>query len=138
MRFTVPQFIEHEAKIVGPLTFRQFVFVGVAVAICFVFYFSFPFTTFLMVSMVLIGAALGLAFLKVNGKPLPSLLFDFLKFTIAPKMYVWKKKERQVMVYRKSEISPEKPEEEEKEAPTRIVTKSRLKKMQTEIETHTK
>ena len=139
MRFTVPQFIEHEAKIVGPLTFRQFVFVGVAVAVCFVFYFSFPFTTFLMVSMVLIGAALCLAFLKVNGKPLPSLLFDFLKFTIEPKMYVWKKRERQVKVYKKSELAPPQIIEEKKEEPkVRMVTRRRLRKTQTDIETHTK
>ena len=138
MRFTVPQFIEHEAKIVGPLTFKQFIFIGIAVGICFVFYFSFPFTYFLMASMVLLGAAMGLAFLKVNGKPLPALLFDFLKFFIAPKMYVWKKKERQVMVYKKSEVSPPKIQEEKEESKVRMVTKSRLKKMQTNIETHTK
>ncbi|MBL7142391.1 MAG: PrgI family protein [Candidatus Pacebacteria bacterium] len=139
MRFTVPQFIEHEAKIVGPLTFKQFIFIGIAVGICFVFYFTFPFTYFLMASMVLLSAAMGLAFLKVNGKALPILLFDFLKFSIAPKMYVWKKKERQVVVYKKSELSPEKPEEEKKEeSHVRMVMRSRLKKMQTDIETHTK
>jgi len=139
MRFTVPQFIEHEAKIVGPLTFKQFIFIGIAVGICFVFYFSFPFTYFLMASMVLMGAAMGLAFLKVNGKPLPALLFDFLKFSIAPKMYVWRKRERQVVVYKKSELSPPKAEEEKKEEPlVGMVTRSRLRKTQTQIETHTK
>ena len=139
MRFTVPQFIEHEAKIVGPLTFKQFIFIGIAVGICFIFYFTLPFTYFLMASMVLVGAAMGLAFLKVNGKALPVLLFDFLKFSMAPKMYVWKKRERQVKVYKKSELSSPKMVEEEKEEPkVRLMTKSRLKKTQTNIETHTK
>jgi len=89
--------------------------------------------------MVLLGAAMGLAFYKVNGKALPVVLFDLLKFTIAPKMYVWRKREQQVKVYKKSEVSPPKIQEEEKEEPAvRLVTKSRLKKTQTDIETHTK
>ncbi len=139
MRFTVPQFIEHEAKIVGPLTFKQFIFIGIAVGICFVFYFTLPFTYFLMISMVLLGAAMVLAFLKVNGKALPVLLFDFLKFSMAPKMYVWKKREQQVKVYKKSELAPPKAVEEEKEEPlVGMVTRSRLRKTQTDIETHTK
>lgn len=92
-----------------------------------------------MASMVLLGAAMGLAFLKVNGKALPVLLFDFLKFSMSPKMYVWKKRERQIKVYKKSELIPPKMEEEKKEEPTvRLVTRSRLKKTQTNIETHTK
>jgi len=36
MRYTVPQFIEHEAKIIGPLTFKQFTYLAMAGAGCFV------------------------------------------------------------------------------------------------------
>ncbi|MBM3257791.1 MAG: PrgI family protein [Candidatus Nealsonbacteria bacterium] len=139
MNFTVPQFIEHEAKIVGPLTFKQFIFIGMAVGICFVFYFTLPFNYFLMLSMLLLGVAMGLAFYKINGKALPVVLFDFLKFSMGPKMYVWKKREQQVKVYKKSEVKPPEIIEEKKEETTvRLVTKSRLKKTQTDIETHTK
>ena len=83
---------------------------------------------------------MGLAFYKVNGKALPVVLFDFLKFSVSPKMYVWKKKEQQIKVYKKSEVAPPKTvEEEKKEEPkVRLMTKSRLKKTQTDIETHTK
>ena len=89
--------------------------------------------------MVLLGAAMGLAFLKVNGKALPVVLFDFLKFSMGPKMYVWKKRERQVKVYKKSELAPPQIIEEKKEEPkVRMVTRSRLRKTQTDIETHTK
>lgn len=139
MRFTVPQFIEHEAKIVGPLTFKQFLFIGVAVGICFVFYFTIPFNYFLMISAFLVGISIALAFYKVNGKALPVVLFDFLKFSVGPKMYVWKKREQQIKVYKKSELMPPKIAEEKKEEPlVGMVTKSRLRKTQTDIETHTK
>jgi len=89
--------------------------------------------------MVLLGAATALAFYKVNGKALPVVLFDFLKFSIGPKMYVWKKREQQVKVYRKSEIIPPQIIEEKEEEPlVGMVMRSRLKKTQTDIETHTK
>jgi hypothetical protein len=42
MRFSIPQFIEHTPKIIGPLTFKQFSFIGGAGAICFVLYFLLP------------------------------------------------------------------------------------------------
>jgi len=89
--------------------------------------------------MLLLGVAMGLAFYKINGKALPVVLFDFLKFSMGPKMYVWKKREQQVKVYKKSEVKPPEIIEEKKEETTvRLVTKSRLKKTQTDIETHTK
>ena len=91
MRFTVPKFIEHEAKIVGPLTFRQFIFVGIAGAICFVFYFTLPFSIFLISCLVLGGGALAFAFLRVGGRSLSSVLGSFLRFNLTPKIYIWRK-----------------------------------------------
>ncbi|XOB42761.1 MAG: PrgI family mobile element protein [Candidatus Nealsonbacteria bacterium] len=133
MRFTVPQFIEHEAKIVGPLTFKQFIYVGIAGAICFMIYFSAPFSIFIIACVFIGGASIALAFLKVGGRPLPSVVISFLKFKLSPKMYLWKKKEGTISVLRKAEKK-----EIEEETPLKIVRKSHLKNIQTEIETKTK
>ncbi|XOB41254.1 MAG: PrgI family mobile element protein [Candidatus Nealsonbacteria bacterium] len=133
MRFTVPQFIEHEAKIVGPLTFKQFIYVGIAGAICFMIYFSAPFSIFIIACVFIGGASIALAFLKVGGRPLPSVVISFLKFKLSPKMYLWKKKEGTISVLRKAEKK-----EVEEETPLKIVRKSHLKDVQTEIETKTK
>ena len=57
MQFHIPQFIEHELKILGPLTFRQTIFVGIAAAVCFVLYFTIGklnFFIFLLISIMLI------------------------------------------------------------------------------------
>ncbi len=135
MRFTVPQFIEYEAKIVGPLTFRQFVYVGIASAICFVLYFTAPFSLFLIASIVLGVGALALAFLKIGGRGLPTVLANFLRFNLMPKMYIWRKKEAPVTVFKK-EIKKE--EKIEEELPLKIAEKSQLKKLKTRIETKTK
>ena len=139
MRFTVPQFIEHEAKIVGPLTFKQFIFIGMASAIAFLLYFSVPFSIFLTASIILVGGAAALAFLKIGGRSLPIILANILKFTASPKIYLWKKKEEAVEIYKKSEQpAPASATEEEEELPLKIAEKSQLKKLRTKIETKTK
>jgi len=137
MRFTIPQFIEHEAKIIGPLTFKQFIFVGIAGAICFVLYFTVSFTIFLLSSIVLGGIALAFAFLKINNMPLPGFIANFLKYNLSPKMYLWEKKgieerefEEQIII-KKEKIA-------EDELPLKIEGKSLLKKMKTQIETRGK
>ena len=89
-QFTVPQFIEHEAKIVGPLTFKQFVFIGVAGAICFIFYFTVPFFVFILLSIAIMLGGFALAFLKSGGRTLPIVLKNFFSFSTAPNIYLWK------------------------------------------------
>lgn len=135
MRFTVPKFIEHEAKIVGPLTFKQFIFIGVAGAIGFILYFALPFSIFLIASLILGGGAMALAFLKIGGRSLPTILGNFLKFSISPKMFIWRKIEAPIKVFKKKEV---KKKEVEEELPLKIAEKSQLKKLRTQIETKTK
>ena len=139
MRFSVPQFIEHETKIVGPLTFRQFIFIGGTGSICFVLYFLLPFSLFLMISVLLVGSGFALAFLKVNGKPLPLVLLSFLRFSLESKIYIWHKKEQPTVIQKKEvKRSSVKKEEKKEGLPLKIAEKSRLKKLHTEIETRTK
>ncbi|OGZ18973.1 MAG: hypothetical protein A2175_01435 [Candidatus Nealsonbacteria bacterium RBG_13_42_11] len=135
MRFTVPQFIEHEAKIVGPLTFKQFIYFGIAGSICFILYFSVPFSVFFLSCIVLGMTALVLAFLKIGGRGVPTILSNFLRFSLTPKMYIWKKSEKPITVFEK-EIKKDIDEAEEG-LPLKIVKGSRLKKLSTEIETKT-
>jgi len=135
MRFTVPKFIEHEAKIVGPLTFKQFIFIGVAGAVGFILYFTVPFSIFLIASLILGGGAMALAFLKIGGRSLPTILGNFLKFSISPKMFIWRKIEAPIKVFKKEKIKKETVEEE---LPLKIAEKSQLKKLRTQIETKTK
>ena len=131
-QFTVPKFIEHEAKIVGPLTFKQFIFVGIAGAICFVLYFTVPFFIFILSSIIIMGGGASLAFLKSGGRSLPVVLKNFLNFSLTPKLYLWKKKGGlPPKIIEKQETL-----EEIEEAPVpKIIGKSRLKNLSSEIET---
>ena len=91
MRFTVPQFIEREAKIIGPLTFKQFLYVGSAGLVCFIVYFSFSFDIFLISCFFFGGIASAFAFLKIDGIPLSKFIWNFFKYSLSPKVYIWKK-----------------------------------------------
>lgn len=131
-QFTVPKFIEHEPKVIGPLTFKQFVFVGIAGAICFILYFTVPFYVFLLATIILMVMGIALAFFKSGGRPLPVVLKNFFSFSLKPKMFLWKKKGGlPPKIIEKQEVM-----EEAEEAPVpRVVGKSRLKNLSSEIET---
>lgn len=136
----MPQFIEMEPKVVGPFTFKQFVFVGIAGAVCFMLYFLIGktnFFLFLLISIVLMGGALALAFLKIGGRSLPTILGNSLKFLFSPKLYVWQKREFKIEVFKKEE-KVKKAEEKTEELPLKIAKDSRLKKLRTEVEIKTR
>lgn len=105
MRFTIPQFIEHEAKIAGPLTFKQFTYVGLAFSLIFVLYFSMAktnFALFLFLAAIIALVALAMAFIKIGGRTLIVILGNLFRFALAPKKYIWQKKEQgQVEVFKK-------------------------------------
>ena len=130
MQFTVPQFIEKEAKIVGPFTFKQFVFVGIAGSICLFIYFTVSFTAFIISSIFILGIAFSLAFLKINKTPLPIIIKNFFSFLTEPKVYLWKKKTAPSVIQRKKKPIPKK--EEEKPAP-KISERSKLKDLSTRL-----
>ncbi|MCX6758979.1 MAG: PrgI family protein [Candidatus Nealsonbacteria bacterium] len=140
MRFTIPQFIEHEAKIIGPLTFKQVIFIGTAGVICFILYFLVPFSVFLVACVILVGGGIALAFLKIGGRSLPLTLVNFLKFSVMPKIYIWKKREQSgINVYKKkTEFRAALSVEKGEESPLKIGGKSQLKKLHNEIEIKTK
>jgi len=137
MRFTVPQFIERETPIVGPLTFRQFLIIGVAGGIVFFLYFSIgktSFLLFLILAITLMSVSLALAFLQIGGRSLLTILGNFLRFSLSSKTYLWKKKEAPIRVFKKEVIK----EEVKEGLPLKIAEKSQLKKIKTEIETKIK
>ncbi|MFC1789433.1 PrgI family mobile element protein [Patescibacteria group bacterium] len=136
MRFTVPQFIEHEPKIIGSFTFKQFAFIGSAGALCFVLYFTVAkgnFLLFLFLSLIIGLLAISLAFVKINGKGLPIIIVNFFKFSTNKKIFLWKKKTARIQMMKR--VTKKITEEKEDSSSLKFAEKSRLKKLSTEIET---
>lgn len=98
MRFEVPQFIEVEDKIVGPLTWRQFIYVAGGAGILIVLYFTLPFIVFVVIGGPLGGLAGFLAFHKVNNRPFSVFLESVFRYVKNSKLYLWKKEEAQTVV----------------------------------------
>lgn len=137
MEFTVPQFIEREPKIVGPFTFKQFIYVGIAGGICLLIFFVVPLFLFVMIAIILLGSAFALAFFKVGKISLPVFLKNFFIFSVfRQKIYLWKKKTTPLKFLKPEEAAEEKIEEEGPKKPLlKIAEGSKLKDLFTHLET---
>jgi len=104
MDFQVPQFIEVENKLFGPLTLAQFVYIAGGVAVAFLFYLL-PGPIFIkgLPMAISIGFGVALAFYKVNNRSLIFVLQSMIKYYLSSKLYLWKK---DTGPSKKSSISP--------------------------------
>lgn len=91
MQFQIPQFIEVEDKIAGPLTLRQTLFLLGAGGIAFIGYFLFQFWLWLIIAVIVGVMAISLAFLKYNGQPMIKIIFSALSFLWKPRLYLWQR-----------------------------------------------
>jgi hypothetical protein len=129
MRFQVPQFIEIEDKIFGPLTFRQFVYLVGGAGLCFICYSLLPFFIAALLILPIAAFSLALAFYKVNSKPFINVVESSIKYVLAGKLYIWKK-ETKPRAIKKEKQAP---------APTPYVPKlsdSKLKDIAWELDIH--
>lgn len=94
MRFEVPQFIEVEDKVFGPLTFKQFIYLLGGAGLCVVIWVFVPKIIGVFLIIAVAALAISLAFYQVNNKPFIHLLESAMKYVTASKLYIWKKEER--------------------------------------------
>jgi hypothetical protein len=89
MQFQVPQFIEVEDKIFGPLTFKQFIYVLGGAGCAYLAYRALP--IYIAVPLMLAGAGGGaaLAFMQYNGRPLILAIEHGFYYLIHSKLYLW-------------------------------------------------
>jgi len=135
MEFIVPQFIEKEAKIVGPFTFKQFIFIGSAGGLTILLYFILPFPLFVILAVILLGGALALAFLKINKTSLPTHLAHLVSFMFKPKVYLWKKKTSMPKFFKREKEMVEKITEKKEGPKLKVSRGSRLDELFTKLET---
>ncbi len=91
MQYQVPQFIDVEDKIIGPLTLKQFLYLAAAGGFSFIFYFVFQTWLWIIATTILAIIAASLAFIKYNGRPMAFMLFAALKYVWRPKFYLWRR-----------------------------------------------
>lgn len=90
MEYQVPQFIEVEDKIIGPLTLKQFIYVAGGGGLCVVFFSYLQIVVAILLSLPVAGFAAALAFYKVNGKPFIEMLEAGFNYYTGAKLFLWK------------------------------------------------
>ncbi|NCB20835.1 MAG: PrgI family protein [Clostridia bacterium] len=91
-QFTVPQFIDVESKIIGPITTRQFLILVVAAIIIGISYKIFDFTSFLVIGFLVLVISVVFAFAKVNGRNFHLFLLNVVQNLRKPNLRVWNHK----------------------------------------------
>lgn len=89
MQFQVPQFIDIEDRIFGPLTLKQFLYLAGAGALSFILFFALQTPVWIGVTIVLGAIASALAFIKYNGQTMLSTLGSLFRYLWFPKFYIW-------------------------------------------------
>jgi len=89
MQFQVPQFIEVEDKIFGPLTFKQFIYIAGGAGAAYLLWRIFPIYLAAPLILGVSGLAAGLAFFQYNGRPFIVAIEQAFFFFIKTKLYLW-------------------------------------------------
>jgi hypothetical protein len=95
MQFQVPQFIEVEDKIFGPLTFKQFIYVMGGAGAAYLLWRVLPLFLAGPLIMGVGGLAAALAFMQWNGRPFIQGLENAFFFMLRTKLYLWNNERRE-------------------------------------------
>ena len=106
-QFKVPQFIEHEARLIGPFTIKQTALLAGVGAILFVLWFMLEKWLFFVLGIPLSLLALLIGFMKINGRPLLGFFMSFFSFFISPQLYIWEKRQLAKQKKSKRKQAPE-------------------------------
>jgi hypothetical protein len=90
-QFVVPQFIEVEDKIFGPITTRQFIILLVTGLFLFICFRLADTALFIFLAAIFGGLALVLAFVKINGQPFHYFLLNIVQTVRRPSRRIWYK-----------------------------------------------
>ena len=79
-QFVVPQFLDVESKIIGPVTARQFLIMLGVLVTEFIIYRVFLNVVFVLIFGVpVLGIGLAFAFMKVNGQPFHFIVLNLIQ-----------------------------------------------------------
>ncbi|MDP2838088.1 MAG: PrgI family protein [Candidatus Moranbacteria bacterium] len=103
MMFSVPQFIDVEDKIAGPLTWRQLLWMIAMGAALLTIFAVFDTTLAILLAIPVVILFCLMAFYKPGGFPMTTFIGNFFMFLFRPKVAVW---ERPALVTRTSKAAP--------------------------------
>lgn len=90
-QFVVPQFIDVEDKIFGPITTRQFVIMLSAALLLFIIFKLADTALFIFFLALIGGFALILSFVKINGQAFHYFILNIIQTVRRPSRRIWQK-----------------------------------------------
>lgn len=107
MRFQVPQFIEVEDKIFGPLTLKQFIYLAGSAGVIGMLWVWLPFFWVIVIGGPIAALGAALAFLKINERPFPLILESMVGYVTSNHLYLWKQRTRTPEATKLKAVEPE-------------------------------
>lgn len=111
-QFVVPQFLDVESKIIGPVTARQFlIMLGVLLSEFVVYRVFLSLVAQLAIGVPILAAGLTFAFFRVNGQPFHFMALNMVQSWRKPMLRVWDKRlsDADLRVYLRKEEAPPPP-----------------------------
>ncbi len=96
MQYQVPQFIEIEDRVFGPLTVKQFLYLAGGAGLSYLCYAILPSYIAYVLILLAMGLALALAFYKVNDKPFIIVIEAAFNYLVGTKLYIWRKEDKKI------------------------------------------
>jgi len=119
--FQVPQFIDIEDKIIGPLSLRQFLILVGTAALVFLSFKVLEVWLWIIVGGLIGALGIALAFLKINGQNFSRVAVNFLKYMINPRLYVWQRSgENKVLIKQQPKIIKKEETEKKRLSPSEL------------------
>lgn len=129
MHAQVPQYLDIEDKIIGPLTLKQFIYLLLGGGLLFLLFNMLKFSAFILVAIPIGLLTFLITFYKIGNQKFSQFLASLLGFVTKPNIYTWKK------------LPPKRPSEEpvptiikKAEPPKKIPEKSGLEELQWKVE----
>jgi hypothetical protein len=91
MMSSVPQFVDVEDKVAGPLTWKQLLWLMAMGAVLLIIFLMFDTGAGIVLSLPVIVLFLALAFYKPNGFPMSMFISQAVLFMFRPKVAVWER-----------------------------------------------
>lgn len=91
MQFQMPRFLDIEDKVIGPLSFKQFIYLAGGFGLAYISFKYLGWTWGFPFILLFGGLGIGLSFWKPNNRPAIVMFQAFLKHYTKNRMYVWQR-----------------------------------------------
>ncbi|MEI7621552.1 MAG: PrgI family protein [Candidatus Moraniibacteriota bacterium] len=104
MLINVPQYLDVEDKVAGPLTMKQLGWMIALGVILLVLWNMMPSVVFFIIGLPVAALFTGLAFFRPYGQPLGSFVIFGILYYFRPKIYVWKRAPQREQIEHKDPV----------------------------------